>query len=203
MRRVALAAVPLVAALSVPFDDAYYMRLALEQARLAEAAGEVPVGAVVVNGSGVVEARSFNQVEMLADASAHAELLGLRQAAGRRRNWRLLDATLYCTLEPCAICLSSIYAFRVKRVVYAAPDLRLGAVQSWIQLPEHRHPFHSVDIQAGVCQDQAAALLKDFFIKRRRGANEQRIGAALGSYRRLNEGGADRDLNSSVESPFS
>lgn len=145
--------------------DVNFMKLALEQAR--RAGSEVPVGAVLVN-DGKVVARAFNQVERRHDASAHAEVLCLRRAASRKRNWRLVNCTLYCTLEPCAMCLSAAYAFRVQRIVYGAKDLRLGAVETWIRLPDHKHPFHTIDIQGGVCEHEAATLLKDFFKKRRR-----------------------------------
>jgi len=115
-----------------------------------------------------VVARAYNEVETKLDASAHAELQALREAARRVGNWRLLNATLYCTLEPCPMCLSAAYAFRVGRVVYAAPDRRLGAVTSWLRLPEETHPFHHVDIDGGLLEDEAAGLLTDFFKRRRR-----------------------------------
>lgn len=178
-------------------DDAYYMRLAMDQARLAAEQNEVPIGAIVVSREGVVEAAAFNQVEMRADASAHAELICMRMAASHRRNWRLLDATLFCTLEPCAMCLSAAYAFRIKRIVYAAPDIRLGAVRSWIRLPQFQHPFHSIDIdakrlrpqvfgsklirafsQAGTGEAESAALLRDFFARRRSDLQQQRIASS-------------------------
>ncbi|KAJ1462558.1 cytidine deaminase-like protein [Pelagophyceae sp. CCMP2097] len=148
--------------------DSKYMRLALEQARLAYDAQEVPIGAVVVDANGIVEAATRNAVETELDASAHAELLCLRAAAAQRGNWRLLGATLYSTLEPCAMCLAAAHAFRVARIVYAAPDLRLGAVESWMSFPQH--PFHTIDITSGVHADDSAALLKSFFAERRRGA---------------------------------
>ena len=152
----------------MPSEDVGFMRLALEQARLAAAAGEVPVGAVVVDGQNVVLSVAHNEVEKRFDASAHAELNALRSAAFQRQNWRLLNCTLYCSLEPCAACLSVAYAFRLKRIVYAAPDLRLGAVTSWIRLPSFRHPFHDdMDIEGGLLEADSAALLKDFFKQRR------------------------------------
>ena len=109
----------------VPLDDAHYMGLALDEARLAATEGEVPVGAVVVDdASGVVVARGRNAIEARQDASAHAELCALRLAAAARSNWRLSNCTLYSTLEPCIMCMSAAYAFRIGRVVYGAPDHR-------------------------------------------------------------------------------
>ena len=102
----------------VPLDDAHYMGLALDEARLAATEGEVPVGAVVVDdASGVVVARGRNAIEARQDASAHAELCALRLAAAARSNWRLSNCTLYSTLEPCIMCMSAAYAFRIGRVV--------------------------------------------------------------------------------------
>ena len=148
-------------------DDTSLMRAALEQAELARRQGEVPVGAVLVSPSGEVIAAARNQVETLSDASAHAEMLCLREAARKTRNWRLHGATMYCTLEPCAMCLAAMQAFRIERLVYGAPDLRLGAVESWVELLEHRHPFHTLDVRGGVLADDAAAMMREFFAARR------------------------------------
>ena len=148
-------------------DDTSLMRAALEQAELARRQGEVPVGAVLVSPSGEVIAAARNQVETLSDASAHAEMLCLREAARKTRNWRLHGATMYCTLEPCAMCLAAMQAFRIERLVYGAPDLRLGAVESWVELLEHRHPFHTLDVRGGVLADDAAAMMREFFASRR------------------------------------
>ncbi|KAH8068063.1 deaminase [Aureococcus anophagefferens] len=121
--------------------DANFMGLALDEARRA-AAGEVPVGAVVVDdATGAVVAAAGNAIEATQDASAHAELLALRRAAAARGNWRLANCTLYSTLEPCVLCMSACYAFRVGRVVYGAPDHRLGAAESWLNMAELGHPF--------------------------------------------------------------
>ncbi len=145
------------------------MAIALDEARAAASRGEVPVGAVVVDDTtGTVIARAGNAVEASHDATAHAELRALRAAAQLVRNWRLQDATLYCTLEPCVVCLGAAYAFRVPRVVYGAPDHRLGAAGSWLDLPAETHPFHALEIRGGVCADESARLLKDFFRDRRK-----------------------------------
>ena len=152
-----------------PARDEAAMAIALDEARAAAARGEVPVGAVVVDDTtGTVIARAGNAVEASHDATAHAELRALRAAAQSVRNWRLQDATLYCTLEPCVVCLGAAYAFRVPRVVYGAPDHRLGAAGSWLDLPAETHPFHALEIRGGVCADESARLLKDFFRDRRK-----------------------------------
>ena len=144
-----------------------WMQRALDLADAAVRQGEVPVGAVLVSPSGEVIAAARNQVETLSDASAHAEMLCLREAARKTRNWRLHGATMYCTLEPCAMCLAAMQAFRIERLVYGAPDLRLGAVESWVELLEHRHPFHTLDVRGGVLADDAAAMMREFFAARR------------------------------------
>ena len=152
-----------------PARDAAAMAIALDEARAAASRGEVPVGAVVVDDTtGTVIARAGNAVEASHDATAHAEMLAMRAAARAVQNWRLQDATLYCTLEPCVVCLGAAYAFRVPRVVYGAPDHRLGAAGSWLDLPAETHPFHALEIRGGVCADESARLLKDFFRDRRK-----------------------------------
>ena len=152
-----------------PARDAAAMALALDEARAAAARGEVPVGAVVVDDTtGTVIARAGNAVEASHDATAHAELRAMRAAAQSLQNWRLQDATLYCTLEPCVVCLGAAYAFRVPRVVFGAPDHRLGAAGSWLDLPAETHPFHALAIRGGVRADESARLLKDFFRDRRK-----------------------------------
>ena len=159
-------------ATTLPFgparDDAA-MAIALDEARAAAARGEVPVGAVVVDdATGAIIARAGNAVEASHDATAHAELRAMKAAAQAARNWRLQDATLYCTLEPCVVCLGAAYAFRVPRVVFGAPDHRLGAAGSWLDLPAETHPFHALAIRGGVRADESARLLKDFFRDRRK-----------------------------------
>ena len=152
-----------------PARDAAAMAIALDEARAAASKGEVPVGAVVVDDTtGTVIARAGNAVEASHDATAHAEMLAMRAAAQAVRNWRLQDATLYCTLEPCVVCLGAAYAFRIPRVVYGAPDHRLGAAGSWLDLPAETHPFHSLNIRGGVRADESSQLLKDFFRDRRK-----------------------------------
>ena len=122
-----------------PARDAAAMAIALDEARAAASRGEVPVGAVVVDdATGAIIARAGNAVEASHDATAHAELRAMRAAAQTARNWRLQDATLYCTLEPCVVCLGAAYAFRIPSVVYGAPDHRMGAAGSWLSCRPRR-----------------------------------------------------------------
>merc|ERR1711903_46461 len=152
-----------------PARDDAAMALALDEARAAAARGEVPVGAVVVDDTtGTILARAGNAVEASHDATAHAELRAMRAAAQAVQNWRLQDATLYCTLEPCVVCLGAAYAFRIPKIVYGARDHRLGAAGSWLSLHTETHPFHALDIRGGVRADESSKLLKDFFRERRK-----------------------------------
>lgn len=147
--------------------DRFFMKAALKEAKKAFDAEEVPVGAVLVLKDKIV-ARGYNQVEMLKDATAHAEMLCITSGASFFGNWRLTDATLYCTLEPCLMCAGAILASRVKRIVWAAKDIRLGANGSWVNIFAHKHPLHEVEITGGVLEEESAQLLKDFFQERRK-----------------------------------
>ncbi|MBI3508674.1 MAG: nucleoside deaminase [Chlamydiia bacterium] len=142
------------------------MREALKEAKKAYAKDEVPVGAVLVH-AGEIIARGHNQVELLQDATAHAEMLCITSAASAIGNWRLEEMTLYTTLEPCAMCAGALLASRVQRVVWAAPDLRLGANGSWVDLFALKHPMHKVSITGHVLEEEAAALMKSFFQEKR------------------------------------
>jgi tRNA(adenine34) deaminase len=142
------------------------MRLALSEAEDAFRAGEVPIGAVLVR-DGQVLARARNRVEETNDASAHAEMLALRSAARALGSWRLDDATLYTTLEPCPMCLPALAAFRVDRVVYGARNTRLGAIESAMSASTAPHPYHTVDVEAGVLSEACSTLVRDFFRRRR------------------------------------
>lgn len=150
----------------------YFMEMALEQARKAEEVGEVPIGAIVVQKDGVtgpvVLSKAHNLVEKHHDASSHAELLALRQAAKAVKNWRLINVTLYSTLEPCPMCLSAAQAFRVSEIVYGAPDLRLGAIETYIRLLDLQHPMHNIDtVVPGILQNESASMIRSFFRRRR------------------------------------
>ncbi len=144
------------------------MRAALKEAKKAFSQGEVPVGAIVVIENKIVS-RGSNQVEMLHDATAHAEMLSLTSASEALGNWRLAGATLYCTLEPCLMCAGAMYASRLARLVWGAKDLRLGANGSWMDVFSTPHPLHSIVVQGGVLEEECAALMQEFFKKVRNG----------------------------------
>ena len=155
----------------------HFMGMALQQARRAGKMGEVPIGAVVVrptrDGRYEILSQAYNLVETRQDASAHAELLALKQAAKKVKNWRLLNATLYASLEPCPMCLTACQAFRISSIVYAAPDLRLGAIESHVRLLDIPHPFHSVqEVVPGIQKNESAELLRSFFRERRKTLTE-------------------------------
>lgn len=156
-------------------DDERFMREALKEAKKAYAADEVPIGAVIVF-EGQIIARGYNQVEMLKDATAHAEMLALTAAENAMGNWRLSGCTLYSTLEPCSMCAGAILLTRVERLVWGAPDIRHGANGSWVNLFEKPHPTHSLSIVSGVLREWCERPLKLFFQKRRKEKEEEKNG---------------------------
>ena len=143
-----------------------FMREALRLAREAEAAGEVPVGAVVVAGGEIV-GRGRNSAIGLHDPTAHAEMLALRAAAAAMGNYRLERATVYATLEPCAMCAGALVAARVERLVFGARDLRFGAVRSKFRIADSELLNHRVEIVEGVLAVECVELLRGFFERRR------------------------------------
>jgi tRNA(adenine34) deaminase len=142
------------------------MRAALEQARLAAEAGEVPVGAVIEIGGGVVAA-AHNRPIALGDPTAHAELLAIRAAAGGLRNYRLPGATLYATVEPCIMCCGALINARIERLVYGAADPKAGAVESRYRLLADRRLSHHVVVMGGVLAQECAEVMQVFFRARR------------------------------------
>lgn len=147
-------------------DDKIFMDEALKEAQKAFDAKEVPIGAVLVHENKII-ARAHNLVEQMSDASNHAEVCCLRQAAALLKNWRLTGATLYCTVEPCSMCAGAMLLFRIKRVVYGAPDLRHGADGTVFDVLNRHHPIHNIEVVKGVCAQESAELLKKFFQERR------------------------------------
>lgn len=147
-------------------EDERFMLEALKEAWKAFKSGEVPVGAVLVKADRVI-ARGYNQVEMLKDATAHAEMLCITSGEVALENWRLADTTLYVTIEPCTMCAGAMLLSRVPKLVWGAPDIRHGANGSWIDVFQSKHPTHTVEIKHGVLQEYAARLLRDFFEMRR------------------------------------
>ncbi len=143
------------------------MREALRQAQRAYNAGEVPVGAVVVQ-AGRIIARAHNQVELLKDATAHAEMLALTQAEAAVGDWRLTDCDIYVTKEPCPMCAGALVHVRMRRVIFGCPDERGGAAGGIINLLQLPALNHRCDITTGVLEEECAVLLKSFFQARRK-----------------------------------
>lgn len=148
-----------------PQDD-HFMRLAMEQARLARAAGEVPVGAVVVR-AGEVIGMGWNRPISSLDPTAHAEIVALREAARRLGNYRLNGCTLYVTVEPCAMCTGAIFHARVSRVVFGAPEPKTGVAGSVLNLYAEPRLNHHAEIVGGVLAAECGALVSGFFAERR------------------------------------
>jgi len=147
-------------------SDDYFMREALRQAARAYEAGEVPVGAVIVR-DGKIIARAFNQVELLKDATAHAEMLALTQAEGHVGDWRLTDCTLYVTKEPCPMCAGAIVHTRLARVVFGVGDPKGGAAGGAMNLLQFPSLNHRCEITDGVREAECRELLKKFFVEQR------------------------------------
>lgn len=143
------------------------MRLALDQARLAPAHADVPIGAVVLDPRGDVIGRGHNERELAGDPTAHAEVLALRRAAEQVGQWRLTDCTLVVTLEPCTMCAGAIIASRIQRLVFGAFDEKAGAVASLFDVVRDPRLNHRVEVVGGVLADECAAVLLDFFGERR------------------------------------
>jgi len=146
--------------------DESFLTAALDLARQAEAAGEVPVGAVVVL-DGEIIGRGYNSPIRLSDPTAHAEILALREAAASVQNYRLENATMYATLEPCVMCAGALVSARIRRLVFGARDLRFGGVRSKFQLADSDLLNHRVEIVEGVLAAECLALVKRFFEDRR------------------------------------
>lgn len=148
-------------------NDLAWMQQAYQLALQAEAMGEVPVGAVLVSSDGVLLGSGFNQVITRNDPTAHAEVLALREAAQKTQNYRLLDTTLYVTLEPCSMCAGALLQARCTRLVFATRDLKTGAAGSVFNLLGSQALNHRVQLDEGPFQAESAALLSSFFRDRR------------------------------------
>ena len=143
------------------------MNLALEEARAGGARGEVPIGAVIVDGAGKILARAGNRTEELADPTAHAEMEAIRQACAARGAPRLPDCIIYVTLEPCPMCAAAISFTRLGRLYYGAPDAKGGGVEHGPRIFHQATCHHKPELYPGIGEDQAAALLRAFFQDRR------------------------------------
>lgn len=149
-----------------PPSDEDYMRDALRLAVKAYEADEVPVGAIVVR-AGRIIGRAYNQIELLKDATAHAEMLALTQAEAAVVDWRLIDCDLYVTKEPCVMCAGALVHVRIRRLIFGCADPRSGAAGGMINLLQHPALNHHCEITSGVLQNECAAILQDFFQKKR------------------------------------
>lgn len=147
--------------------DLHYMSEALKEARKAFDADEVPVGAVIVH-EGKIIARAHNQIKLLKDPTAHAEIIAITQAAAHLRNERLTGVTLYVTIEPCAMCAGAMVLARIKRLVYGADDPKTGASGSIFNITDNRKLNHRITVAKGVMAAESTMLLKEFFAEKRR-----------------------------------
>lgn len=146
--------------------DRQFMQQALDQAKLAGAAGEVPVGAVLVR-DGQVISRGFNQPISNSDPSAHAEMMALRSAAQNESNYRLPGTTLYVTLEPCTMCAGAMLHARVERVVFGAADPKTGAAGSVLNVFSEKQINHQTQVEGGIMSEECGQILRNFFKERR------------------------------------
>ena len=147
------------------------MKLAIQQAEIAEENGDVPIGAVIVH-NGQIIAKAYNQREQLKDPTAHAEIIALTQAAAALQTWRLNDCTIYVTLEPCPMCAGALVLARIDRLVYGCDDPKTGAVKSLYNIVTDERLNHRLEVTSGVLADECSALLQDFFTHRR---NENKL----------------------------
>jgi len=145
----------------------YYMREALKEAVKAFENNEVPVGAIIVH-KGEIIGRAHNQIKMLKDPTAHAEIIAITQAANFLQNERLTDCIMYSTLEPCSMCAGAMVLSRIKNLIYAAKDPKTGAHDSVFRILNNKRLNHKIKVRAGLLKDEAASLMKEFFkIKRK------------------------------------
>ncbi len=147
--------------------DEFYMQQALREAKKAFSQDEVPVGAIIVH-KGIIIGRAYNQIKMLKDPTAHAEMIAITQAANYLQNERLIGCSMYVTIEPCSMCTGAMVLARIKELVYAAKDPKAGACGSIVNILGHKGLNHSVKIRKGILEEEASSLIKEFF-KRKRG----------------------------------
>ncbi|MBU3912211.1 MAG: tRNA adenosine(34) deaminase TadA [Candidatus Omnitrophica bacterium] len=147
--------------------DSFYMDQALREAKKAFDKDEVPVGVVIVH-KGSIIARAHNQVEMLKDPTAHAEMIAITQAANYLQNERLIGCSLYVTIEPCSMCAGAMVLARIDRLIYGASDPKTGACGSIINVVDNKKLNHRINVKKGVLEDEAGLLLRDFFKKKRK-----------------------------------
>lgn len=148
------------------YNDTYWMNCALDLAKRAEEMGEVPVGAIVIYENEIIGS-GYNQSISVKDPTAHAEIIALRQAAQKVNNYRLLNTTLYVTLEPCVMCAGAMVHARIQRLVFGAKDSKMGAAGSVLNLVQEPRLNHRIQYEGGILAEPCAHLLRDFFRSRR------------------------------------
>ncbi len=147
--------------------DNRYMKAAIDQAKIAEENGDVPIGAVIVYKNRII-AKAYNQREQLQDPTAHAEIIALTQAAAFLENWHLHDCTIYVTLEPCPMCAGALVLARIDRLVYGCDDPKTGAVKSLYNITTDDRLNHKIKVTPGILADDCSSLLQEFFTRRRK-----------------------------------
>jgi tRNA(adenine34) deaminase len=147
-------------------QDEQFMRVAIDQAKVAEENGDVPIGAVIIHKNQII-AKAYNQREQLKDPTAHAEIIALTQAAAALENWHLNGCTMYVTLEPCPMCAGALVLSRMDRLVYGCDDPKTGAVKSLYNIVTDERLNHRLEVVSGVLADECSELLQQFFQKRR------------------------------------
>jgi len=147
-------------------EDERYMKLAIEQAQIAEENGDVPIGAVIVYKSQII-GKAYNQRELLKDPTAHAEIIALTQAAAFLESWRLNGCTMYVTLEPCPMCAGALVLARMDRLVYGCDDPKTGACKSLYNIVQDERLNHKLEVTSGVLEEQCREQLQGFFARRR------------------------------------
>ena len=153
-------------------EDQLYMKIAIEQAQIAEENGDVPIGAVIVYENQII-GRAYNQREQLQDPTAHAEIIALTQAAAFIESWRLHGCTMYVTLEPCPMCAGALVLARIDRLVYGCDDPKTGAVKSLYNIVTDERLNHIINVTSGVLAEECSSLLQHFFRRRRIENNKQ------------------------------
>ena len=147
-------------------EDQIYMKMAIEQAQIAEENGDVPIGAVIVYQKQII-GKARNQREQLQDPTAHAEIIALTQAAAFIESWRLHGCTIYVTLEPCPMCAGAQVLARIDRLVYGCDDPKTGAIKSLYNIVNDQRLNHTIEVTSGVLDEECSGLLQDFFRRRR------------------------------------
>ena len=144
----------------------FYMKEALKEAKKAFIKDEVPVGCVIVH-KNIIVARAHNQIKMLKDPTAHAEMIAITQASNSLQNERLIDCVLYVTIEPCSMCVGAMVLARIKDLIYAADDPKSGACGSALNIINHKNLNHKIKIEKGILGEESSSLMKEFFKKKR------------------------------------